>query len=290
MTRKSQSIQITPAQVVPSVPPETGIVLLEKLIEKATSLKSERNLQSSDEQAWVNLARDYLIRVFGSDSPNINSVIHAGGNGGLYAGMSEDEYCDYLRSSFENKIKLLRSCVEQLQTDIELSQLTVSPDEDTNVKPQHIPSSDKVFVVHGHNNGMKETVARFLERLELEPIILHEKANAGRTIIEKFSDYSDVQFAVVLLTADDEGKARASTGELALRARQNVILELGYFLGKLGRTRVCALYEVGVEIPSDYQGVLFVELDSSSDRWRYELVRELRIAGFDVDANRIFSD
>lgn len=134
---------------------------------------------------------------------------------------------------------------------------------------------------------MKEAVARFLERLGLDPVVLHEKPNAGRTIIEKFSEYADVQFAVVLLTADDEGKSRGSETPPSLRARQNVLLELGYFLGKLGRARVCALYDAGVEIPSDYQGVLFVELDKS-DRWRFDLVRELRGAGFDVDANRIF--
>ena len=96
------------------------------------------------------------------------------------------------------------------------------------------------------------------------------------------------KIAVVLLTADDEGKPRGSAEELKLRARQNVVLELGYFLGRLGRARVCALYERGVEIPSDYSGVLFVELDSAG-RWRFDLVQELLAAGFKVDANRIFA-
>nr|VFJ60913.1 MAG: Predicted nucleotide-binding protein containing TIR-like domain-containing protein [Candidatus Kentron sp. DK] len=145
----------------------------------------------------------------------------------------------------------------------------------------------RVFVVHGHNHGIKEAIARFIEKLGLEPVILHEKPNAGRTIIEKFSDYSDVHFAVVLLTADDEGKIKGASAEHRARARQNVILELGYFLGKLGRARVCALYENGVEIPSDYQGVLFVPLDSG-EGWKTSLVRELKSASFPVDANRIF--
>ena len=100
-------------------------------------------------------------------------------------------------------------------------------------------------------------MARFLEKLDLEPIILHEKPNAGRTVIEKFSDYADVQFAVVLLTADDLGKPHDSHQEAQLRARQNVILELGYFLGKLGRARVCALYESGVELRATIKRVLF---------------------------------
>lgn len=281
--------KVTPSNVVlPTVPPNTGIDLINKLIEKAAALKLEPNLQSSDEQAWINLARDFLTRVFGSNSPNVSSVIHATGDGGLYMGISDHEFQDYLRSGLDNKIKLLRSCIEQLQTDIELQGLANHQSEDE-ASIKAVPSSSKVFIVHGHNHGVKEAVARFLERLGLDPVILHEKPNAGRTIIEKFSDYADVQFAVVLLTADDEGRVRGSSGDPALRARQNVVLELGYFLGKLGRARVCALYEAGVEIPSDYQGVLFVELDKS-DRWRFDLVRELRGAGFEVDANRIFGD
>ncbi len=97
-----------------------------------------------------------------------------------------------------------------------------------------------------------------------------------------------MHFAVVLLTGDDEARLRGTSNELLPRARQNVILELGYFLGRLGRRRVCALCESGVEIPSDYQGVLFMLIDPS-ERWRFDLVRELKAAGFDVDANKVFS-
>jgi predicted nucleotide-binding protein len=284
-----RSTKVTPPNVVsPTVPPDTGIDLVNKLIEKAAALRQEPNLKSSDEQAWINLARDYLIRVFGSNSPNVSSVIHASGDGGLYMGISDHDYQEYLRSGLDNKIKLLKSCIEQLQTDVALQGL-VNHKSEGDIEITVVPSSSKVFIVHGHNHGVKETVARFLERLGLEPVILHEKPNAGRTIIEKFADYADVQFAVVLLTADDEGRVRGAPSAPALRARQNVVLELGYFLGKLGRARVCALYEAGVEIPSDYQGVLFVELDTS-DRWRFDLVRELREASFEVDANRIFGD
>jgi predicted nucleotide-binding protein len=142
-------------------------------------------------------------------------------------------------------------------------------------EPTGRTTSRKVFVVHGHDNELKEMTARFLEKLELEPIILHEQPSAGRTIIEKFETYSDdVAFAVVLLTPDDVGGIAVDRSDLRARARQNVILELGYFLGRLGRARVCALYKPGVELPSDYQGIIYVDLDPGG-AWRTKLAQEL---------------
>jgi len=145
--------------------------------------------------------------------------------------------------------------------------------------------SKKVFVVHGHDSAAKEAVARALERLGLEAIVLHEQPNAGRTVIEKFEQYTDVGFAVVLLTPDDVGAAKKDSANLNPRARQNVVLELGYFLGKLKRSRVCALYKSGVEIPSDFDGVLYIELDDKG-AWRTKLAQELSNARvpFNVEA------
>ena len=145
-------------------------------------------------------------------------------------------------------------------------------------------TTNEVFVVHGTDDGVKETVARFLTRLGLEPIVLHERPNKGRTIIEKFEDYAQVGFAVVLLTPDDEGSPRGQSTDPQPRARQNVILELGFFLGKLGRRGTCALLKEDVEIPSDYDGVLYILMDDQG-AWEMKLLRELKEAGFDVDAN-----
>ena len=144
-------------------------------------------------------------------------------------------------------------------------------------------NTNKVFLIHGRDGDTKNTVARFLEKLGLEAVVLHEQPNAGRTIIEKFEDYARVEFVVVLLTPDDRGGLQ-DDDILKPRARQNVILELGYFLGKLGRERVCALVKEGVEWPSDYNGVLYIPLDEF-DGWKGKLVRELRHAGYDIDAN-----
>ena len=106
----------------------------------------------------------------------------------------------------------------------------------------------------------------------------------GRTLIEKFEQHAQAAFAVILLTPDDVGAMVGEEEKLKLRARQNMILELGYFLGLLGRDRVCPLIVEGVEIPSDYDGVAYVRLDDSGG-WRLDLIRELKAAGIDVDAN-----
>ncbi len=143
----------------------------------------------------------------------------------------------------------------------------------------------KVFVVHGHDHGMKETVARFLELIDLEPVILHEQANEGRTIIEKFEDYSDVSYAIVLLTPDDLGRPSEGDIEPSPRARQNVIFEFGYFIGKLGRDRVCGLKRGNVEILSDYSGVLYIDFDASGT-WKLLLIKEMKAVGFEIDANK----
>lgn len=144
----------------------------------------------------------------------------------------------------------------------------------------------EIFIVHGHDNAAKEAIARFVEKLHLTPVILHEHPSEGRTIIEKFEDHSDVGFAVVLMTPDDVGASKKDQDNLAPRARQNVILELGFFLGKLGRKRVCALYKKDVEIPSDYKGVLFVPMDETNG-WQLKLAREIKAAGVSIDLNNL---
>lgn len=130
--------------------------------------------------------------------------------------------------------------------------------------PAQVPTvlGNKIFVVHGHDEGARDAVARFLGKLGLEAIILQEQPDRGFTIIEKFETYaSQVSFAVVLLTPDDIG-GLASASVQAVRARQNVIFELGYFVGKLGRGQACLLRKGDVEIPSDLYGVIYSDMDA----------------------------
>ena len=144
----------------------------------------------------------------------------------------------------------------------------------------------EIFLVHGHDEAAQSTVARFLEHLGLDPVILAEQPSGGKTIIEKFEAHADdVGYAVALLTADDMGYRRGEKVPQP-RARQNVIFELGYFVGSLGRKRVCALTKGQPEIPSDYDGVVYIPMESNG--WKMELIGELKAAGFDVDANKVF--
>ena len=146
-------------------------------------------------------------------------------------------------------------------------------------------SNRNVFVAHGHDEAATQQLARFLERLELVPVILREEVSGGRTVIEKFDKYAAVSYAIALLTADDVGSSRHESA-VRPRARQNVILELGYFIGRLGRNRVCYLTKGAPEIPTDLAGVVYVPMDSG--QWQGTLVGELKDAGFEVDANKVF--
>lgn len=161
--------------------------------------------------------------------------------------------------------------------------------------PSQTENCNTVFVVHGHDQAAKESVARVIERLNLRPIVLNEQRNRGQTIIEKFEAHSNCSFAVVVLTPDDEGRCK-STGDKKVsaygytnRARQNVVLELGFFIGKIGRHKVCALVKGDVEIPSDFDGVVYVPMDDHG-AWRTELAKEMKAAGLPVDLNDLHND
>lgn len=180
----------------------------------------------------------------------------------------------------QESLALLNQAIRSLQERLEYNAAS-SPTSDSTPT---LSSERKAFVVYGHDEGARETIARFLEKIGFEAIILHEQANQGRTIIEKVEAHGDVRFAIVLLTPDDEG--RVNGGVFQPRARQNVILELGYFIGRLGRKNVCALKRGDIEIPSDFSGVVYESLDASGG-WRQVLGRELQAAGFEIDWNAI---
>lgn len=208
----------------------------------------------------------------------------------LRSGFGDDDRNDafearqYLAEGKRESLLMLEQAIKTLEEEIADQEEEVSSPLPVRSPPR---AARKVFVVHGHDSGAKEAVARFLERIELEAIILHEQPDQGMTIIEKFESYAgQVGFAVVLLTPDDLGGALAANSQSA-RARQNVIFELGYFVGKLGRGRACLLQKGQVEIPSDLYGVIYTEMDGS-DGWKLKLVKELKAANLDFDANKLW--
>lgn len=143
---------------------------------------------------------------------------------------------------------------------------------------------DKVFIVHGHDEALKQEVARIVEKQGLEAIILSEQANQGKTIIEKIEENADVDAAICLFTKDDYGRAK-DTSEDKLRARQNVVFEAGYFMGKLGRKNVILIACPDIELPSDLQGVVY----TNKSMWQTEVLRELKAIGYNVDFNKLFA-
>jgi len=144
--------------------------------------------------------------------------------------------------------------------------------------------SNKVFIVHGHNEGIKYEVAQTLNKIGLTPIILHEQQSENKTIIEKIEANSDVKFAIILLTDDDLGKAKNVT-ELNPRARQNVIFEMGYFIGLLGRKNVCCIVNnSNIEKPSDINGIVYINYEGN---WVVDIAKELKSSGLKFDMNTL---
>lgn len=163
------------------------------------------------------------------------------------------------------------------------------PEATTNRDVPVKKDSRKVFIVHGRDEIARLEVEKLLKKLELEPVVLFEQPNKGRSLIEKFEQESEpVGFAVVLLTPDDLGCIKpdnnADKPVLVERARQNVVFELGFFFGTLKRKNVVALVKGQMEHPSDIHGVVYLPMDQSG-AWRVSLAKEIKEAGVSVDLN-----
>jgi len=147
------------------------------------------------------------------------------------------------------------------------------------IKTNDISSLSRIFIVHGHDEEMKQAAARTLEKLDLTPIILHEQPDGNKTIMEKIEQYSDVGFAVIILSPDDFAYPKDEDPRKGkYRARQNVIMELGFFLAKLGRKGVFILcrQDDNFEMPSDYSGILYTPYDNAG-YWKYKMVDEMKL-------------
>lgn len=189
---------------------------------------------------------------------------------------AQEDYGPVLRSVSER----LASIEESLH---KLGKRIVSQDTE-------IEYTRDVFVVHGHDGELKNELARFLERLEFRPIILHEQPDRGQTIVQKLQyEASRVGYAFILHTPDDEGRQRGAEENFSARSRQNVVFEHGMFVGQFTSRRVCAIVREGVEFPSDLSGVIYKKIPRGGgiNSIAFELVAELRAAGYVIDANKL---
>ncbi|MBY2925955.1 nucleotide-binding protein [Rhizobium leguminosarum] len=183
-----------------------------------------------------------------------------------------------------SSLATLKQAVRDLEEEIEHAAPAIAQ---ATVAVASVGSSSKVFLVHGRDNESKNEVARFLEKIGLEVIILHERPNLGRHLLTKFQEEAgDVGFAVILITPDDEG-GLAGAAVLEPRARQNVIFELGFFIGRLGASHVAALVKADVVRPSDFDGIGYIALDAAGG-WKGLLARELRGAKLPFNAEKVF--
>lgn len=263
---------------------EAGIRNLQRRIDELKTLESDR---VTFDDARVDVAesniRNTIREVFGPTSPEFDEhQYHDIWKGPQIAGPDFDAPRKFA-AGIGNSITILTGLISRLEE--KRSELT----ESSVVAPAKAARTPgrRVFLVHGHDEGARQSVARFLEQLRLEPVVLSERPNEGRTIIEKFEHHADVEYAVVLLTPDDQ-VADGSAQSTKARARQNVILELGYFIGRLTRRNVCALYKGPIDLPSDLHGVLYVPLDEG-DGWKLKLATEMKSAKVDVDLNLVMS-
>ena len=245
---------------------------IENQIRKGRETPDESVNENDEARRWYDFTAELLRRLFTTDALRDEFT-----GRGRYGG-------DINTGTFLKRLISIHERLELYPESPEARMAQSSSRHSDGDVSRELPT--KVFLVHGHEEGARESTARFLEKLGLEVIVLHEQASAGRTIIEKLEAHSDVDFALILLTPDDLGAVATSPRELMPRARQNVILELGYFFGLLGRTRVCALHKGDVELPSDYHGIVYISMDEGG-AWKLLVGRELRNAGFDIDLNLV---
>ena len=248
---------------------------LKQIIDEIPNLISANIIAGDPKlQAWYTKTVRFLIHKYGKDSYEYEIFTNTPFTLSIYSTATP-------HSSF------VEACQNGLKTTQAIFQTYLEEMTDSNTT---ISSSKKnynysqVFIAHGHDGELKQSVARIIEEQGIEAIILSEKANQGRTIIEKFEDYSDVGGAICLFTSDDVGRGKKESSDKS-RARQNVVFETGYFIGKLGRDHIVILSDTDIEIPSDLSGVLY----TSTTNWKTDLLNELKAIGYTIDFNKMFS-
>lgn len=258
---------------------------LNALIEKGISFTYENfsskgqygypETRTSEWVGWVARVQSVTRKLFGENSPQDKMVdqalrIRVIGNGPD----KFDECKNYLLGALNNAVEIIDNDVfNEVQVD---------------KKAESRLFGNKVFIVHGHDEKAKNQLEIFLAEIGLKPIVLHRQPDEGQTIIEKFEKHSDVGFAFIILTPDEiaypskHEQYDDSKREKESRARPNVIFEFGYFIGKLGRSRVCCLYKGNVTLPSDVSGIIYKEFKSEIEEVAYSIIIDLKACGYSL--------
>ena len=260
----------------PSITPDRAIQLLWEQIEKGRHLETLSPLHTGDFENWDNTTKNIVEWAFGENHRNVDHFAYQEAPT-TYLAQSANQLSARHKEELHLKIPALVGYIEQLK---------MKSSESLSGLPETAASSSKVFIVHGHNKAIKYELAHSLQNAGVDVTILDEQTNEGRTILEKLADHAtEAGFAVVLLSADDVGRAKSETVDNP-RARQNVVFELGLFCGLLGRKRVCAVREKGVEMPSDLHGLVYIEYDPAGS-WKHLVAKEINSAGIKVDFSKL---
>lgn len=256
-----------------------------RLLSDVSSAYAQRGSDYGRERfaAW----RRQISKFLDESLPGARAMLDQKLNHGVYfRGRSEGDYEVFMREDGEPSIAFIDSMSLDIKNDeydfsISSSKSGPAPKSKKSTSDQ----SNRVFIVHGHDEALKVKAARFIEKLGLKAVILHEQANRGHTIIEKIEANTDVGFAIVLYTPDDIGgtKEDAKTGSFHSRARQNVVFEHGYLIAKLSRARVAPLVSGKMELPSDISGVVYVD----DTNWQIDIAKEMKAAGYNIDFNKL---
>lgn len=244
--------------------------------------------ESPEFKAWQVKAENILTKCYGMESKELyrfrNIIFYPRY---AYATQSDEvnlcaEGLKEAKAYFEVYLEEIEDhCAENVSSDVS----GISDEAKSVEKKVNSTRKRKVFIVHGHNEALKQEVARMVEKQGLEAIILSEQANQGKTIIEKIEENADVDAAICLFTGDDYGRAKDTEAEEnKLRARQNVVFEAGYFMGKLGRKNVIIVADKNLELPSDMQGVVYTD----AGNWKTEVLQGLDKIGYAIDFNKLF--
>lgn len=273
-----------------AVPCEDAKQRLQDRIDRGMELKVKQvnTREAFDELSnafskWDSFNSELLRRVFTTDEAGKEYDFWGVMSIGMYESSLSEKIAD-VHKDINTKIHRLDSIIERL----ELIPLALSASSPEQIQTASISRGKKVFVVHGHDDAAKTNLEVFLHEVGLEPVVLHRQADQGLTVIEKFEKHSDVGYAFILLTPDEaaylaaDAKKPESERKIEWRARPNVIFEFGYFIGKLGRSRVCCLYTGNVSLPSDVNGMIYKRYEKSIEEVGYSIIKDLKAAGYGV--------